>query len=50
MGNVQKVNFKQYLLIKELSQFNEDFVINYDENSNTECILEQNIYFTFIMI
>ena len=50
MVNAPKVNFKQYLLIKELSQFNEDFAINYNENSNTEYILEQNIYFTFIMI
>ena len=28
---------------KKLSKFNEDFIKNYDENSNKECFLEADI-------
>ena len=34
------VNYFKWVKQDDLSQFNEDFIKNYDENSNTGCFLE----------
>ena len=43
MGNVSKIACKRFWMGKELSQFNEDFVKNYDEDSNKEYFLEVDV-------
>ena len=43
MGNVSKITRKRFKWIKKLSKFNEDFVKNYDKDSNEGYILEVDV-------
>ena len=43
MSDVSKTSCKWFLMLKKLSRFNEDFIKNYDENSNKGCYLEVDV-------
>ena len=46
MGNVAKASSKNFEWIEDTSQFNEDFIKNYIEESDEGCFLEVHIQYT----
>ena len=45
MGNVAKAPSKEFLMIEDTSQFNEDFIKNYNEESNEGYFLEVDVQY-----
>ena len=43
MGNVSKITSRRFEWVKELTKFEEDFIKNYDENSDKGYILEIDV-------
>ena len=45
MGNVAKASNKNFEWIKDTFQFNEDFIKNYNEESDEGCFLEVDVQY-----
>ena len=45
MGNVSKVTFRWFKWVEETSQFNEDFIKSYDEDTDEGYFLEVDIQY-----
>ena len=50
MGNVAKLLVNSFKWIKKLAKFKEDFIRNYEENSNKGYILERDVKYPIYSI